>query len=329
MTRDFGPIASSSGFLVLALFTALLYVGSTVVGAGERSTGFLILGVWTLGLLYAFPGEWSRSISSAETAHRYNFSGELPVFVAVVLGAVITFWMSVDLGLGAVIASSLVGIAASLWRKELGAPAFCGSFAGMASAEVFGHPQMLLAGAICATLFVASKHVFKGFGGKLGTIAWAGTVATAVISRRPLPGEAVYMWSIGAPLIVYATVGAVLTFVLSHRYKAGPVLASGVIGLLAGLLLPLAHGAETGGLYAVSAFCGSFAGMSGLERFKHAGWMVPAGAVCGLILMYSAPFIGGAGGKLGTAAFGAVIGVHGLTQIVAITLRRSLFSIFR
>ncbi len=321
-------MASSSGFIVLALFTSLLYVGGTVVGAGERSAGFLILGVWTLSLLYAFPGEWSRSISSAEVAHRYSVFDELPVFVAVLLGAVVTFWMSVDLGLGAVVASSLVGIAVALWRKELGAPAFCGSFAGMASAEVFGHPEMLLAGAICAAFFIASKHVFNGFGGELGTIAWAGTVVAAVILRRPLFGESVYAWSIGAPLVVYATVGAVLTFVLSHRYRAGAVLASAVVGLLAGLLLPLAHGAEAGSLYAVAAFCGSFAGMSGLERFGHVGWMVPAGAICGLILMYSAPFLGGAGGKLGTAAFGAVIGVHGLTQIVRIAVRRNPFSIF-
>lgn len=319
-------MVSAGGFVGLALFAAILYVGGAVVGAGEQSTVFLILGAWAFGLIHAYPGEWTGRIANAEVVHYFTAYDDLPVFAAVFLGAVITFWMSVDLGLGAVIASSLVGIVVALGRKELGAPAFCGSFAGMASAEVFGHPQMLLAGAISGALFVASKHVFNGFGGKLGTIAWAGTVLAAVIVRRPLLSEAVYAWNTGIAVVVYATVGAVLTFLLSHRYKAGPVLASGVVGLFAGLILPFAHGAEAGTLYAVAAFCGSFAGMSGLERFDRVVWMVPAGAVCGLILMYSAPFLGGAGGKLGTAAFGAVVGVHGLAQIVRVTRRRILLT---
>ncbi|MCA1755133.1 MAG: hypothetical protein LC641_10625 [Spirochaeta sp.] len=223
--------------------------------------------------------------------------------------------MSIDMALGSVVASALVGMCAATLFKPHAAPAFAGSFVGMASPELFGYPGVALAGAIAGLVFVAGKRVFNGYGGKLGTTAWSGCLGAVLILGRPMLSAPVPAWDVGWLLVVYSIAGAVLTFVVSVHYSQGPVMASSLVGLLAGLLLPAFHGPVLGGTLAVMVFCASFAGMSGTVRFRNAAWMVPAGAVCAVAFMYSAPFLGGAGGKLGTIAFGSVIGLHGLIDI--------------
>ena len=40
--------------------------------------------------------------------------------------------------------------------------------------------------------------------------------------------------------------------------------------------------------------------------------MLAAGIICGFVFIYSSPHLGGAGGKLGTIAFGSVIALKGI-----------------
>ena len=60
------------------------------------------------------------------------------------------------------------------------AVAFCASFAGMAAPARIPSPgAMLLAGGTAGLAFVGATPYFVGFGGKLGTIAFAACLATA------------------------------------------------------------------------------------------------------------------------------------------------------
>lgn len=276
---------------------------------------FIVFCAWIIGLGY----ESARECRSVCLVSGRGDPGTLRTntfdAVAVLAGTLFTYPASVELGMGPVVASGLAGIVAVVVAKPYAVAAFCGSFVGMASPQAFGYPEVTAAGFLAAAIFVASKPVFGGFGGKLGTIAWSSSVSVALVLDASLTSEAVYPVSVGAPLVFYATVGAVVTFVLSIRFAWGAVLASGAVGVAAGIVLPLVHGSDPGSLYAVSAFCGSFAGMCSLDRFTRTSAMIPAGILCGLILIYSAPFFGGGGGKLGTAAFGAVIGLRGLLEL--------------
>lgn len=108
-----------------------------------------------------------------------------------------------------------------------------------------------------------------------------------------------------------------VTYVLSIHLKNGPVPASAMVGLLCGLLLPVLHGPQLGTLLAIVAFCASFTGMSAPERLPTTIHVACAGLITGVVFLYASPYFDGAGGKLGTIAFGssiAVFGVHHLGE---------------
>ncbi len=305
-------LASILGYLILGAYTAIVFVGGFVVSLEHSIAVIVILGLWAVAVLYESTLEWKAAYSTDSEEQRFDFPKDSLSFITLFIGTLLTYWISVTLGLGAVIASGLVGVFAAAFLKPYAAPIFSGSFVGMASAQVFDYPTIALAGAIAGLIFVLGKHVFNGFGGKLGTTAWAGCVFAALLVGRPLVTAPALGWDVGWLLTVYCIVGAVVTFILSIWFGQGPVMASGMVGLAAGLLLPAIHDPVTGGIYAIGVYAASFAGMSGTTRFERAYWMVPAGVLCALILMYTAPFMGGGGGKLGTTAFGAVIGTRGL-----------------
>jgi len=316
-TQKLTNVTSAGACLVLGAMALTVYAGGALVASGSfgpaelmRSEQIImaaVLGVWVLGFVYASVREWKARPAPSLLL---EFPTDALNFLAVFVGAVLTYWISIDMG--AVVASALVGVCAATLFKAQAVPAFAGSFVGMASPELFGYSGIVLAGVIAGLVFVAGKRVFNGYGGKLGTTAWSGCLLAAFILGRPLLSAPVPTWELGWLLVLYSVAGAVLTFVLSVRFSQGPVMASSLVGLSAGLLLPSFHGPALGTTLAVMVFCASFAGMSGTVRFQRAYWMVPAGVICALAFMYSAPFLGGAGGKLGTIAFGSVIGLHGL-----------------
>ncbi len=309
-------LISIVGFLILFGFTIWLYAAGTYQSFQNYALVGVVLAVVTIAVLYESGREWRHAYLGDTEEQRWNLPPDILSFLSVFAGAMITFILSVDLGHGAVVASGLVGIFGAAVIKPYAVPLYCGAFVGMSSGAVFNHGGLALAGAAAGVLFVMSKHVFNGFGGKLGTIAFSGGVFSATVLGLPTLSDAVMQWDVGGLLVVYCVIGAFLTFVLSVWFGQGPVMASGMVALAGGILLPPIYGADLGGTLAIGVTCATYAGMSGTNRFEQARWMLPAGVLCAFILMYTAPYLGGIGGKLGTAAFGAVIGIRGLIMIV-------------
>lgn len=101
------------------------------------------------------------------------------LILAVAGGAVVAYVLSVYIGLGAVIGSALVGVAASYLPRKFPAAIYCGSFVGMSSTLVLGNFWIVgLAGLLAGLVFIFAQNIFKGVGGKLGTIAFVGSVLT-------------------------------------------------------------------------------------------------------------------------------------------------------
>ena len=116
-------------------------------------------------------------------------------------------------------------------------------------------------------------------------------------------------------LIVAAAIfGAMASYYISIELHHGAVFASGFIGLLSGLLIPPIY-PEIGNTLAIILFCSSFAGMSTDKRFPHTHLLAIVGAVIGLSFIFSASFLVGFGGKLGTIAFGSGIAVRGYIDL--------------
>lgn len=109
----------------------------------------------------------------------------------VVAGALLAFYINIQIALGPVIAAASVGTIASfiplLNKKskliqEVPAAVYCGAFVGMSSQNVAGNFMfILLASVVAGLLLVFSKNIFRGFGGKLGTVAFGGVAAAYLL----------------------------------------------------------------------------------------------------------------------------------------------------
>ncbi len=304
-----GKLVPITGFLILSAMVLLLF-GFTVYEAWILHSvgGVIVLGV-LFGLLLELKDECKGVTCPSASGLLTRIA--LFNFIAVLGGAILTYALSVNLDLGAVIASSLVGVIAALVVPAYGVPLYCGAFVGMTSAQLLvTHGELAIAGAVAGVVYLLTTDVFRGFGGKLGTIAFTGSVITGLGLAREFLITPTPEWDVLWIIIACSIIATVSTFYLNVKLGHGPVLASSIVGLTGGLILPALY-PEIGSTLAVMAVCASFAGMSGEQHFPCLTQMVLVGAITGAIFIYSMPLLGGAGGKLGTIAFGSVLAVKG------------------
>lgn len=317
-------ITSNLGNLLLIFFTFTLFLlpAREILSTNNRliiTLYFIIL----LPLFYIGIEELKTGLQRLRKEKERILKVALFDFLVVFLATLATFVLSVNLGFGPVVAAGLTGILAALFVRRYEAAAYCGAFVGM-SCPIglflsFGH--LILAAAIAGIIFVITKQAFNGIGGKLGTIALAGcAIATFLIGREFPPGLPPAGETLGY-LYLYSVLGGLITYILNVRLGHSAVLSSAVVGLAAGLLLPVLY-PESGQVLGVMVICASFAGMSNFERIPCEFYMVITGIFCALIFIYTAPYFGGAGGKLGAIAFGSVIAIDGLRRSFVVGIKR-------
>ena len=266
-----------------------------------------------VAMLYSVVHEWLRMVQGKCPTNR---PAVIPTFLAVTTGSLVTVFLANQLGLGAVIASSLVGFGAALVFPAWGAAAFCGSFVGMLSLESFpALHQLLLATGAAAGLFWLGMPVFIGFGGKLGTTAFFGCIVAAWLTDAPLLEAPLPSRLMALSILFVAAISSAGAYVLSVRCKRGPVMGSALVGLFAGIVLPWLPMGMNGPLLAVVAFCASFAGMANTERMPTESHALLAGLIAGAVFVFASPSLGGAGGKLGTIAFAATLAAKPLGDL--------------
>ncbi len=272
----------------------------------------LIIGLALAALAYGIYLE--RGAITAPSTGPLFPKKDLYLFASVVAGALVSYWLNVSLKLGAVVGAALVGLVAGVVVPAYGVPMSCGAYVGMASPKVLAPSELLLAAVIAGTVFVLAQDVFNGYGGKLGTAACAGCIVSALCCGKPLLSSQVPTWAVGQQILITSVIASVVTYFVNVKMGKGAIIASGLIGLVGGLVLPAAFPA-TGATLATVCICASFAGMSSKARIANEGLMAVAGVLVGLVFMYSSPYLGGAGGKLGTTAFGSVIVVSVLSKV--------------
>ena len=306
------------GFVVLSVMVLLLF-GFTTYGAWtSQPVGGVVMTLILLGLLFEIYREF-RELPKVKLNGVFT-QKNLFNFLAVLAGALIACTLNWNVKLGAVVAVGLVGVVAANVLPDYSVPLYCGAFAGMASQKLLSnHGELAVAGIIAGVAYVLALGVFDGFGGKLGTIAFTGCVIAGFSLAGEFAHPAIPAWNVGWLIVVYSVVAALVTFYINVYLKRGAVMASAVVGLVGGLVLPVVH-PEIGGTLAGMVICASFAGMSSAKRFPNIVPMAIAGLVGGLVFIYSMPHLGGAGGKFGTIAFGSVMAVRGYLDFIA-TLR--------
>lgn len=238
------------------------------------------------------------------------------IFTAVVLGGVVTFFIATQLQLNAVLVSGFVGLLGSIFIKKYEIPIYTGSFAGMASILIFDNlGWMFISSVFTGLLFISSQEVFNGFGGKLGATAFFGTFVTAILAKSYqdtyLQMEILVQWEI----IIFFILGAVVTNQLHLITKKSTVFTSGILGVLAGIFLPIIY-PDNGLNLAAALFSGAFLGMTKVERFEKSIYFLFASIIGGIIFIYSQPYFNGLGGKLGSIAFVSSMAMTSLKHIV-------------
>lgn len=281
----------------------LLNAGSGVPAGGIAAA---VLPVGVIGYVAAVETRRAVRDGSLDLA-----ATDAATVAAVALAAPVTRWLAADVGLGVVVASALVGLLAGVLFDAYAAPVYCGSFVGMVAPLVLGElVTVAAAGVVAGVVFIAADRVFGGFGGKLGTTAFVGVgVAVLATGATPGPAEPGPTPTAAVGLVILTGLAAAVTFTVSVRLDQGPVVASAVVGLVAGLLAPALGG---GTRLAAAAFCGSFVGMANPARLPDEATTFAAGAVAGLLFVGATPALVGFGGKLGTLAFVGCLVVHGL-----------------
>lgn len=305
------------GFLALFGLSGWLYATVIYESFGVSAFIGVIMTIALVGLVYQYIDELKAAFKIDKTTIKWG-KEDVYIYLWLVIGAMVTYLLSVNIGLGAVVASSVIGILAALILPKYAVPIFCGSFAGMV-AEGFvdeNYLKALLAGGVAGVIFLLAKMVFNGFGGKLGTIAFGGSLAMIYLTGQTPTGGEIPTGNTALTILVWAVIGTVLTFVISIRFKHGPVMASGIVGLLGGLIFPALYPAIPG--LTATFYCASFAGMSSNTRFKNELPVVLVGLLVGAIFILSMPHLGGAGGKLGTIAFLSAISACGLVNILKV-----------
>lgn len=302
------------GYTALSFFTALLFISTLNNLWHNHKIFFFVLSFFLIGVVVSLIQVF-KELKPFPQGTLFLRPTTLHQFTAVFAGSVITYIISIYGGLGAVVGSALVGIFAALFFRPLAVPIFCGSFVGMASPELLTIGPFLLASGVAGVLFVLAIDSFNGFGGKLGTIALSSALIIWFFFRPDFLQGTIFTPLQSLVIVGLSALAALLTYVMSINLKQGPVLASAFIGLVAGGFLPF-FSDTIGTTLAIVAFGASFVGMSNTERMPtHLGVMV-GGVLFGLIFVYSAPYFGGAGGKLGTIAFASTLSLAGFRTIV-------------
>jgi hypothetical protein len=303
------------GFVILAVMALLVYGFAAYNAWTVQPVVGIVLTLGLIGILFTLFNE-SKGLAAAKTDALFSNKNILS-FVAVVVGALVSHWINIDLKQGLVVGSAVVGVVAGFLLPDYAAAAYTGSFVGMAGIKLIPtYPHLAIAAAIAGIVYVLALAVFGGFGGKLGTIAASGCVTCGVALSTEFTHPAVPAWNVGALLIITSVVAAVVTYYLNNNLKLGPVKASALVGLAAGILLPILI-KGTGTTLAVMAICASFGGMSNTKRMPSWIPMAFVGLSAALVYMFASPFIGGTGGKLGTMAFGSTMAIRGLMDLVA------------
>ena len=97
-----------------------------------------------------------------------------------------------------------------------------------------------------------------------------------------------------ATIFICAFLGTVITWYIQHEMGYSAIIANGIVGVLAGILLsPPVAGAT---------YAASFVGMSSAAVLPTIGAASLAGVVVGIVLLFTTEIYAGIGGKGGTTA---------------------------
>ncbi len=232
--------------------------------------------------------------------------------IFIIFGVFSTYSLVHFIGLFVVISSAAVGIIGHFLFRKYEAAVYCGSFAGMVSVELFGFTEVAVLAIVCSIIYIMTKPLFKGYGGKLGTIAFMSSLIVHSIFRDSF---LVITTNFNLFFLISTTVvGVFSTFYLQHRFNISSVFSSAIMTLIVAVFLVFIFPVHKD--YVIVFFSASFIGMSSKDKLPNIYFVLISGIVLGLIYYIFVEFFNGLGGKLGLLAFISVITTTGISKLL-------------
>lgn len=306
-------------FLFFSL-VALYLSQSFITGNLENLNAFIIITMILSGLflIVQLKKEWNLvKCTTKKPVYSLNKANGLTV-LALTVGAFVTFHLNHSIGLGGVMASAAVGLIGAWALKPYATAIYCGSFVGMACSQIFSNPLYLfIATLISGLVFVLSKYMFVGFGGKLGFTAFIGTFLASIIFQNPLRIVDPLPSSRYLMVFLFVIIAGMATYTLQQSADMDAVSASALIGLIFAVVYP-----DSTDVVVIAAFCATFTGMSSLNRVKTYSDMFFLSVLTGVMFIAAFSLFDGSGGKLGAIAFLATISGIGMIDFIRAIKRK-------
>ena len=170
--------------ILLIFFVQFFVLASMFEESG--SSGIAIPAILLLTLFLLIGAYQLKSLHHT----KLNFE-KVGVVVWIPISALITYWLNNAVGWGPVLSLGVVGTIGSYlylldrkssYLKEIPPPIYCGAFIGMSSLHVGSiYVIILLAGLFTAAMYVLTRSVLVGVGGKLGTLAFIGFLFSVLL----------------------------------------------------------------------------------------------------------------------------------------------------
>jgi len=307
------------GYLLISISAVSLFTFSVITAFTERHylVSILILSINVLLLLDVFSQFKKEEFNFLQLQKKDFF---IVIFCSI--GAIAAYILNVDIGLGAIIASALIGLLGAILVPHYAVSIYCGSFVGMVSPMVLhDFLHVVLAGIMAGVILMLAEEVYKGYGGKLGASAFIPWIILSLSNQVQLITPRAISISIMAEILLFSALASFGTYIIAQRLKHDVVTASSLISLLGGLILPAIF-KSTGTYFAAVVMSASFAGMSSKRVIKNEFQMLGVSLLLGIMFIYSYSHFGGAGGKLGTLAFASVITYKGSEIVCCFLFKR-------
>ncbi len=293
------------GYCVLLI--AVVYAYVAVLFNPREIISNIVYGLFFLVLII---GIILTLIAEKSDAKEISFMTLDGVFT--MLGVFATYSIVHFLEVPVVLVSCGVGLLGHFLIRKFEVPIYCGSFAGMVSVALFGFWEVLVLALVCAVVFTLSKPIFKGYGGKLGTIAF---LSSLIVHSIFLDEFIVVDMNLELWLLLMTTIlGVFLTYCVHHYLKQTSVFASALCTMVFGILFIYVFPEHMD--YVVVFFSASFIGMSSKRKLPNLIYVFLSGLILGLIFDMFIEFFNGLGGKLGLMAMISVIITSGVQVII-------------
>lgn len=309
--RGFRMINKYLSFGILSGVTLYLFFLTAISSIRDNFFVFLLLLFLALGIFHSIFVEFKSIKNIKNKKNNFDFLN----FISLILGGLGAYILNIYLNQGAIIAASLVGIVGALLVNKRAVAIYTGAFVGMVSPELlhdFSH--ILIACIIAGIIFEFADEVFNGIGGKLGTIAFSSWIILFILSDLNLINPTMN-GTLSLEIFLISLIGVLSTYFLHIYLKKDVVGSSAIVSLIGALILPQIFPQSDSNL-SVLMMAATFAGMSSKERLENFYEIFLIAFFVAVFFVYSYTHLGGGGGKLGTIAFGCVLGSNGIIRII-------------